>query len=86
MRRSTVTTPEGLKLEWRAEPGEIHLLDRRTGDVTSVTAIHFAWRRIGERRWYRKVIVPDAKIGQTLADLLEQQDLIVCELDRSART
>lgn len=63
--------------EYRTEPDTCYLLNRETGAITTLEGIRIRWRFIGERRWRKKVLVPDEEQGQTVESLLADIDTIV---------
>lgn len=68
--------------EHKVEDDSGWTIDRETGVLTEWTGIRILWRFEGERRWRKRVIVPDAEQEQTVASLKRDVDKIVAVLAR----
>lgn len=82
MADSYVDRPDGGRVFFRHEYVTMHTLDRRTGRVRRTPSLVVHWRRRAGARWQHKVLVPDQAAGQTMADVAEQLDAVVLQLDR----
>jgi hypothetical protein len=60
-------------------------LDRSTGAITPWEGIRIFWRFKGERRWRKRVLIPDDEQGQTLESLRRDVPKIVRILARQER-
>lgn len=82
MADSYVDRPDGGRVFFRYESITMHTLNRRTGRVERTSAIAISWTRRAGARWQHKVLVPDQAAGQTMADVVDQLDAVVLQLDR----
>jgi len=70
------------EVEYRVEMDSGWLLNRETGNVTPWDGIRILYRAPGERRWSKRVIVPDEALGQTVESLRADAPEIALELLR----
>lgn len=80
----TVYTFKG-EVEYRIENDSGWLLNRSTGKTTPWDGLRFFYRAPGERRWRKRVLVPDEAQGQTIESLRADAHEIALSLLKHAR-